>query len=668
MPKFDKKRTRNRFNPSFRGKTNRPQVHREYQHQNQLREIDVGITEFINTFEGFSGVIKARFSDFQVNEIDPDGQIAKLTNLEIPKFGTTVEKADAPADSPLSQIPQETWLGLKQMLDEAEPPLIELDVSEMTKEDRTEIHKSLKKYFGGKISANTETKNDKKFMVFKKHDGKIDNRSNWPSDKGEFVHFLVYKECLDTLDTALRIASCLKMPPAHFSYAGVKDRRAKTTQWFSVKRVEPWKLMVKTRPIRNVKIGNITFKDKPLKLGDLTGNKFRIALRNVTGDDDLIEKSLKSLQDKGFVNYYGLQRFGNDKEVPTFSVGIQLLLGNWKEACDIILKLTKSDQPDLDVSKAKKVYAETGDPEKALAQFESKNSCIEYLLLSGLSKEHKNDYVNALASIPRNTRLLYIHSFQSLVWNLIASKRIEKYGLKVVPGDLILLENLKENSEDDEDCGENKKEPVKELTDEECANYTIYDIVLPLPGYDITYPENMKDCYKEILEKYGLTLEMTRQKVRTYTLSGTYRKLMGQVQNLSWKIMYYNDPNDNLIRSDLEELKGEKEPASVEGGKYKALLLDFCLDSSSYATMVLREILKSDTSSSSHAKLNNYHVATAKPEEKTCEENEFSDKVGLLNDSQKYEAFKNIVFSEDDTSLKRKCEEENGEKAKVAKT
>ncbi|XP_044253419.1 pseudouridylate synthase 7 homolog [Tribolium madens] len=668
MPKFDKKRNKNRFKPRFQGKSNRPQVNREYQHQNQLREIDVGITKFINTFEGFSGVIKARFSDFQVNEIDLNGQIAKLTNLEIPKV-EKVEKADPPVDSPLSQIPQEIWAALKQILDESEPPLVELDVSEMTKENRTEVHQSLKKYFSGKICANTETKNDKKYMTFKKCDAKSDNRLSWPKDKGEFVHFLVYKECLDTLDTSLRIASCLKIAPANLNYAGVKDRRAKTTQWFSVKKVAPWKLMVKTRPIRNVKIGNITFKDKPLKLGDLTGNKFRIALRNVTGEDDLIEKSLNSLKDKGFVNYYGLQRFGNDKEVPTFSIGIQLLLGNWKEACDVILKLTKSDQPDLDISKAKKVYVETGNAEMALKQFEGKNSSIEYLLLSGLSKEHKNDYVNALSSIPRNTRLLYIHSFQSLVWNLVASKRIEKYGLNAVEGDLILLENPKKTSENEgEDCDENKKIPVKALSADECTNYTIYDIVLPLPGYDITYPENLKDCYKEILENYGLSLEMTKQKVRTYTLSGTYRKLMGQVQDLSWKIMYYNDPNFNLIRSDLEELKGEEEPKSVEGGKYKALVLEFCLDSSSYATMVLREILKTDTSSSSHAKLNNYHVATT-PEKNTSEDNEeFSDKTGLLSDSQKYEAFKNIVFSENETGLKRKCEEENEEKAKIVIT
>lgn len=160
---------------------------------------------------------------------------------------------------------------------------------------------------------------------------KSDVRLQWPNDKGEYVYFLVYKEAIDTMDACLKISDSLKMPPGNFTYAGVKDKRAKTTQWFCVHKVEPWKLIKRTRPIRNVKVGNFTFKDEPLKLGQLQGNKFRIALRNVTGNDDLINQSMKHVEENGFINFYGLQRFGNDKEVPTFEIGINLLLGKWKE-------------------------------------------------------------------------------------------------------------------------------------------------------------------------------------------------------------------------------------------------------------------------------------------------------------------------------------------------
>ena len=52
------------------------------------------------------------------------------------------------------------------------------------------------------------------------------------------------------------------------------------------------------------------------------------------------------------------------------------------------------------------------------------------------------------------------------------------------------------------------------LTDEDLKSYTIYDVVLPLPGYDVTYPENVtKNWYREMLEEHGLNPEMPKQRV-----------------------------------------------------------------------------------------------------------------------------------------------------------
>lgn len=50
-----------------------------------LTEKDVGITEYIGTSAGFTGIIKARFSDFQVNEIDQAGNVVYLTDTALPK-------------------------------------------------------------------------------------------------------------------------------------------------------------------------------------------------------------------------------------------------------------------------------------------------------------------------------------------------------------------------------------------------------------------------------------------------------------------------------------------------------------------------------------------------------------------------------------------------------
>lgn len=119
----------------------------------------------------------------------------------------------------------------------------------------------------------------------------------------------------------------------------MKDKRAKTTQWVSVPKVPPARLLMKTKPMRNIKIGNICFKDQPLKLGKLRGNRFRIALRNVTADDNIINNAMESVKNRGFINYYGLQRFGNDKQVPTFLIGAKLMQGNFKEVASHYLNI-----------------------------------------------------------------------------------------------------------------------------------------------------------------------------------------------------------------------------------------------------------------------------------------------------------------------------------------
>lgn len=78
-----------------------------------------------------------------------------------------------------------------------------------------------------------------------------------------------------------------------------------------------------------------------LKLGELNGNRFTIVLRQVNGDNELIEQSIESLKHNGFINYYGLQRFGTT-EIATHEIGKFLLKGNFKHAIDLILKPRKT--------------------------------------------------------------------------------------------------------------------------------------------------------------------------------------------------------------------------------------------------------------------------------------------------------------------------------------
>ena len=80
---------------------------------------------------------------------------------------------------------------------------------------------------------------------------------------------------------------------------------------------------------------------------------------------------------------------------------------------------------------------------------------------------------------------MYVQSYSSLIWNKIVSWRLREYGLKPVVGDLV-----KKGGRGREGWGGDREKAVEYVSEENCSQYTIDDVVLPLPGYDILYPMN----------------------------------------------------------------------------------------------------------------------------------------------------------------------------------
>lgn len=85
-------------------------------------------------------------------------------------------------------------------------------------------------------------------------------------------------------------------------------------------------------------------------------------------------------------------------------------------------------------------------------------------------------------------------------------------------------------------------------------------------------------------------------------LHGAYRRVVSAVKDLAWEQLLYDDKTAQLTVSDLERVRGTV-PAMPQGERFRALRLEFSLKSSQYATMVLREVLKIDTSSAFQASL-----------------------------------------------------------------
>jgi tRNA pseudouridine13 synthase len=247
--------------------------------------------------------------------------------------------------------------------------------------------------------------------------------------------------------------------------------------------------------------------------------------------------------------------------------------------------------------------------------------------------DRKSDWQGALMTIPRTLRLMYVHAYQSLVWNVVAGHRWSLHGDKVVAGDLVLVkEHLdKVNSaeaaikpRDTDDNGEVVINPsgsenanasaqdferARALTQAEVDSgmYSVWDVVLPQPGYDVEYPSNsVGQFYTDFMasEKGGfLDPHNMRRGWREVSLSGGYRKFLAKpLQPLSFKVHEYVKEDEQFVVTDLQKLRGEeggkkdeeKEDGEmeVEGEKKLAVVIRLQLASSQYATMALRELMK----------------------------------------------------------------------------
>ncbi|XP_067324917.1 pseudouridylate synthase 7 homolog isoform X2 [Anolis sagrei] len=548
-----------------------------------LTELDVGITKFVSAHKGFSGILKERYSDFVVHEIGKDGHTIHLDDFSVP-----VDEEDPPEENfTVLSVEDKQRLEELQLFKNKEGS-VSIEVIEDTKEKRTVIHQAVKSLFPG-LETKTEDRDGKKYIVAYHAAGKKalanPRKHSWPKSRGSYCHFVLYKENKDTMDAINMLSKFLRVKPNIFSYMGTKDKRAITVQEIAVLRITAQRLAHLNKCLMNFKLGNFSYKNHPLKLGELQGNHFTVVLRNVTGTDEQVQHAMQSLKEIGFINYYGMQRFGTTA-IPTYQVGRAILQNNWNEVMDLILKPRPGAEKGYLV-KCREEWAKTRDPAAALRKLPVKR-CVEGQLLRGLSKYGLKNIVSAFGIIPRNNRLMYIHSYQSYVWNNMVSKRIEEYGLKAVPGDLVL-----------------KGGTATYIEESEADNYTIHDVVMPLPGFDVIYPKHKSgEAYKEILAADNLDINNMKHKIRDYSLSGAYRKVIIRPQHVSWELVAYDDPKIPLFTTDLDKMEGKTPAALATEGKYKALKMDFSLPPSTYATMAIREVLKMDTSIKKQTQLN----------------------------------------------------------------
>ncbi|KRZ15058.1 Pseudouridylate synthase 7 -like protein [Trichinella zimbabwensis] len=523
-------------------------MHRNF---NSLMEVEFEIKEFVESRKGFHCIFKHRYQDFIVHEIDSSGAMVQLTDLNSAISEHLVKCNDRCFESFFHDVAIVN--GLKSVAS-GELKEYRIDCTGKSKEERMLIHKAVRDEFTNTLETETVKNDSNTFITVTVAGANKRKRRIWPSDReGEHCHFVIYKENTDSNVAIAKITKLLRISPKTICIAGTKDRRAVTTQRASAYRLEAGQLLQLNNRLHGVRVGNCTYKPNGIFLGDLSGNRFTIVLRNVKENTDFVEECIKQWKEVGFINYYGAQRFGTGS-VHTHEVGKLMLNRKWKEAAELLLQPHSNEVAECD----SKPIARHDDENNTKELVKKKKHLLNIhdLLKSGLRRMKGNDYAAVFRTIPRNLRNLYIHSYQSIVWNRMVSRRVAMYGDRLLDGDLVIRGSV----------------------------------------------EGAK-LYEEILREEGIDVEYFHALRKEFGLHGGFRKVFVKPSEVNYEFHRYKYADQQLVQTDLDRLNSIDEHAVKSDTKeedeqlnYLALVIEFSLPRGSYATMALRELCRQDLS------------------------------------------------------------------------
>lgn len=133
---------------------------------------------------------------------------------------------------------------------------------------------------------------------------------------GDHVWLRLEKTGMNTEFLAKALARFAGVKALDVGYAGLKDRHAVTSQWFSVlmagKDEPDWSLLPAQFQPGEVRVLEVTRHGRKLKTGALKENRFVLRLTELAGDTGDLEQRLAQIAAQGVPNYFGPQRFGRD--------------------------------------------------------------------------------------------------------------------------------------------------------------------------------------------------------------------------------------------------------------------------------------------------------------------------------------------------------------------
>lgn len=154
-----------------------------------------------------------------------------------------------------------------------------------------------------------------------------------PCGEGEHVYVRVTREGLTTRDLQKALAGLFGLAPSSVGAAGLKDKRARTTQTVSIHlpdpRIAPEAVARQIERELPVRVEWAKRHKNKLRTGHLKGNRFRVLITRIglRPEEALrrAERLAEALKERGVPNYYGEQRFGRNAQ--NVERGRALLLG-----------------------------------------------------------------------------------------------------------------------------------------------------------------------------------------------------------------------------------------------------------------------------------------------------------------------------------------------------
>ena len=236
----------------------------------------------------------------------------------------------------------------------------------------------------------------------------------------KFTYFVLQKRSWDTHGALRAIGRQLGCGIKRFSYAGMKDRQALTTQLCGVYGFAPERVMGVR--VKDIEILGAWPAAEKVRMGELMGNRFTVVVEGVEeGAAGRVGEICSDLNLR-VPNYFGEQRFGMRGN--SHKVGECILRVDFEGAVNEYLTGSgdESTEENSEARGARRKLAEEKNFGEALKYF-PQHLKYERMMLEHLART-PTDFAGAIRRLPRGIMLLFVHAFQSHIFNRVLSERI----------------------------------------------------------------------------------------------------------------------------------------------------------------------------------------------------------------------------------------------------